>query len=89
MLENKSSLYSLIQQIKCGNLDSRNKLEVNLVFIRFILLLLYLVIYFASYKRVYPKTGKWVLSRKRDNVSNSGYVRKWKTRHCLENGQEI
>ena len=25
------------------------------------------------------KTGNWVLSRKRDNVSNSGYVRKWKT----------
>jgi len=25
---------------------------------------------------LYSKTGKWGLSRKRDNVSNSGYVRK-------------
>jgi len=31
---------------------------------------------------LYSKMWKWVLSRKRDNVSNSGYVRK------MENGQE-
>ena len=33
---------------------------------------------------IYSKTGKWGLSRKHDNDSNSGYVRKWKTCHCLE-----
>jgi len=33
------------------------------------------------------KTGKPVLSRLRDNDSNSGFVRKWKTWICLENGQ--
>jgi len=38
---------------------------------------------------LYSKTGKWVLSRKREGVSYSGYVGKWKTRHCLKNGQEI
>ena len=32
---------------------------------------------------LYSKTGKWVLSRKRDNVSNSGYVQKWKTWHIV------
>ena len=35
----------------------------------------------------YSKAGNWGLSRKHDNDSNSGYVRKWKTGHCLENGQ--
>ena len=33
----------------------------------------------CSEKRIISKKGKWVLSRKRDNDSNSGYVRKWKT----------
>ena len=54
------------------------------------------MIYFVSMKvsfvlscGLYSKTGKWVLSLNPDNVLNSGYVRKWKTWHCLENGQEI
>ena len=34
-------------------------------------------------------TGKWVLSRERDNDANSGYVQKWKTWQCLENGQRL
>jgi len=42
---------------------------------------------FALNWGLYSKTGKWVLSQKRDNYSNSGDVRKWKTWHCLENGQ--
>ena len=49
---------------------------------------LYSVIYFVSYESEFCglyrlKNGKVGLSRKRDNVSNSGYVRKWKTLHCL------
>ena len=46
---------------------------------------MFLVIYFESNEsvlcyelRIIPKNGK-ALSRKRDNVSNLGYVRKWKT----------
>ena len=39
---------------------------------------------------LYSKTGKWGLSRKRDNVSNLGNVRKkWKALHCFENGQDL
>ena len=34
MLENKSLIYSLIYQIKCGDFDSGNNFKVNLVFIR-------------------------------------------------------
>ena len=55
------------------------------------------MIYFVSYasefcseKRIILKNGKeGFFSRMRhcDNDSNSGYVRKWKTGHCLENGQ--
>ena len=30
-----------------------------------------------------------VFSRKCDNDSNSEYIRKWKTRHYLENGQGL
>ena len=51
------------------------------------------MIYFVSYENVLfwtaDITGKWVLSRKRDNDSNSGYVQKGKTGHCLENGQSF
>ena len=36
---------------------------------------------------LFPKTGNWVLTRKRDNDSNSGYVRKWK--NCIKNGQRF
>ena len=44
---------------------------------------------FVLNSRLYSKTGKCVLSRKRDNDSNSGCVRKLKTWICLENGQEL
>ena len=33
---------------------------------------------------LYSKTGKWVLSRKRDNISNSGYVRNGKPNVVLK-----
>ena len=33
---------------------------------------------------LYLKTGKWDLSWKRENDSNSGYVRKWQTWHGLK-----
>ena len=36
---------------------------------------------------VYSKTGKWFLSRKCDNDSNSEYVQKLNTWLGLENGQ--
>ena len=41
--------------------------------------------------RLYSKTeSAWVVFQKRNNDDlNSGYVRKWKTFHCLENEQGL
>ena len=55
-------LYSLILQIKCKNLDFRNNLALNLVFIRLLERIYFIKVIFVLNSGLYSKMGKWVLT---------------------------